>query len=514
MRDALGLAGLGGVVLFLFGLASYGFTGVFDVWTGVHVAGGGVLIAAGALSNLARFRRSVVSRGTRERARAVAGAVLFAAILVAANVFATRHPWRWDATEAKVHTLDEKTRAALDGLTAPVELLAFFTTGDRAREPVEELLGRFAASSRGRLTWRFVDPERDPQLAEQLSVKAHGVLVARAGTATALSSGDGAGAFGEGEVTRLILKVARPEPRIAYVLTGHGEAAYDDLETPEGLGLFARALAAENVTVRPLLLSAAAEVPSDATLVVVAGPSKPLLAHEVDALRAYLGRGGRLLAMLDPGAAPGIEPLLADYRIEARDDMIVDREEIPFLGARLGLDVIVDDFPAHPVTRGFRERILVGQARSLVPRESGGVPGADVRVIARTRPSAWAERDWREALRTGRVAQDPTDGAGPVAVALAATASEGKSRMVVVGDSDLARNAIAQRYFNAEFLTNAVLWLAGSEDLIAEPAKGLRASRLDMTEADYRTLFRFGVLLVPEALLVLGLAVWWRRRSL
>ena len=57
-------------------------------------------------------------------------------------------------------------------------------------------------------------------------------------------------------------------------------------------------------------------------------------------------------------------------------------------------------------------------------------------------------------------------------------------------------------------------WLVGAEDLIVGPPKGLRASRLDMTQADQRNLFRFGVLLLPEVLLIGGIVAWLRRRSL
>lgn len=69
-------------------------------------------------------------------------------------------------------------------------------------------------------------------------------------------------------------------------------------------------------------------------------------------------------------------------------------------------------------------------------------------------------------------------------------------------------------YFNREFLVNLAQWLTGAEELIAEPPRGLRASRLDLTEADTRNLFRFCVLLLPEVLLIVGLAVGWRRRAL
>jgi hypothetical protein len=59
-----------------------------------------------------------------------------------------------------------------------------------------------------------------------------------------------------------------------------------------------------------------------------------------------------------------------------------------------------------------------------------------------------------------------------------------------------------------------VHWLTGSEDLIVGPPKSLRASRLDMTTADQRNLFRFGVLFLPEILLIGGIVAWFRRKSL
>ncbi len=42
-------------------------------------------------------------------------------------------------------------------------------------------------------------------------------------------------------------------------------------------------------------------MPDDATVVVVAGPKTDYFAPEVDALRAFLKKGGKLLLLLDPG---------------------------------------------------------------------------------------------------------------------------------------------------------------------------------------------------------------------
>jgi len=352
------------------------------------------------------------------------------------------------------------------------------------------------------------------------------VLAASCGAETAQSLGSAAGTFGEGEVTSLILKVTRPGGKRLYALTGHGEPEVTDLSTASGLGGVAAVLKDDNVEVLPLFLATMAAVPDDAAGVILAGPVKPIIPHEQDALRAYLARGGRLLAMIDPGTDPGLGALLADYRLVLDDDMIVDQEEIAFLGARLGLDPIVEEFPPHPITTGFRQRIRLSQARSVTIKIERGLPGVVTQPVARTRESAWGETRWKDMMATGRVAQDAADAAGPLLVAATAVAKitgddqteadapARETRIVLTGDADWVANGNLGAFFNREFLLNAVHWLMGSEDLIVGPPKTLRASRLDLTTADRRNLFRFGVLLLPEVLLIGGIVAWLRRKSL
>ena len=66
----------------------------------------------------------MTARRTRERARAGAGTVVFVGLLLALNTLAVWHPWRYDATENRIHTLSEQTTAVLKGLDRPVEVLA------------------------------------------------------------------------------------------------------------------------------------------------------------------------------------------------------------------------------------------------------------------------------------------------------------------------------------------------------------------------------------------------------
>jgi ABC-type uncharacterized transport system involved in gliding motility auxiliary subunit len=516
VREALRIAGYAGTVLLLFGLMSFAFSGTFDGWTAVHIAGGSVCILAALASNFSDVLRAVAARGTRERAKAVSGALVFAALLVALNVLAARFPKTWDATESKIYTLSDRSVAILEHLDREVELVAFLGAGDRNRDAIEETLSRYAARSR-RVTYRVVDPDKEPQEADRFGVTRSGVLAARCGETTAIADGDPGGAIGEGDITALILKVTRSRGQRVYVLTGHGEPEIGDLETPQGLGSLSAALKEDTIELRPLFLAAAETVPEDADAVVLCGPVKPLIPHERDQLRAYLARGGRLLAMVDPGIDAGIAPLLTDYRLLLNDDMIVDQEEMAFLGARLGLDPIVEEFPPHPITRGFRQRIRLSQARSITIEVEGGLPGVVARPVARTRASSWGEARWKETLASGRVARDGGDAAGPLLVMATATAKvepSGETRIVLVGDSDWVRNGNFDAFFNRELVVNAMHWLTGSEDLIVGPQRTLRVSRLDMTTADQRNLFRFGVLLMPEVLLIGGIVAWLRRKAL
>jgi ABC-type uncharacterized transport system involved in gliding motility auxiliary subunit len=507
------VAGLGGVVLLLFGLVSYAWTGRFDLWVAVHVASGSVLVAASVALNLARFRRSVAARATRERARAATGALLVVGILVALNVAAARRPLQWDLTESRIHTLSEKSRAVLRGLPAPVEAFAFVAAGSPERARLEPLFDRFAAEGADRFRWRFVDAEADPPLADALGVRREGVVAVRSGERIARSV-DAIDRLAEGELAKLVVQVSRTGARVVYLVSGHGEPDASDVDTASGAGLLAKVLEEESFTVRPLLLPAAGTVPADAALVVLAGPRKALDPREVELLRGFAREGGRLLLMLEPGAEPGLDALLADWRIVPGDDLVIDQVVTPFEGTSLGAAPLVSDFPDHAATRGFRENVVVSIARTVSPSDHGGLPGVTARVLARTSPSSWAETAWREALREGRVGLDDADRPGPVPIAVAAEADGGKGRVVAIGDADFAMNARLGSYFNREFLVNLAQWLTGAEDLIVEPPRGLRASRLDLSDADTRNLFRFCVLLLPEALLIVGLAVGWRRRTL
>ena len=68
--------------------------------------------------------------------------------------------------------------------------------------------------------------------------------------------------------------------------------------------------------------------------------------------------------------------------------------------------------------------------------------------------------------------------------------------------------------FNRELFLNTFGWLGGQEELLSIRPRTVRMSRVLFSEEQATSIFFLSVLVLPEILLVLGLAVWWRRSSL
>jgi len=91
-------------------------------------------------------------------------------------------------------------------------------------------------------------------------------------------------------------------------------------------------------------------------VLVVAGPKTDFLPAEIDALKAYLTKGGKLLVMLDPvlkadqPQPTGLQALLKEWGIDADNDLVLD---VSGMGRLLGTDESVPvaaSYPSHPIT--------------------------------------------------------------------------------------------------------------------------------------------------------------------
>ena len=129
---------------------------------------------------------------------------------------------------------------------------------------------------------------------------------------------------------------------MVYFLTGHGEYSIEG-SGDQTFSQLKSALEAKNYTVKSLSLLATQQIPQDASVIVLAGPKKPLSEIEVGLLDAFLKNGGSAVIMEEPVIATqfgeAADPL-ADYLAQT-------------LGIKLGNDMVVDIQAAQSFQQPF-----------------------------------------------------------------------------------------------------------------------------------------------------------------
>ena len=513
MTKLLEISGLCGAVLLAFGLIAFFFTdNVFDPYVLAHLALGGACLAAYLITRGRGFLSSLRRRSTRYGLGAAAYSLVLAGVLVLANFLGARHHYRWDLTESSVYSLSPQTVKVLGQLQQDLVVHGFFEKGENLR--AADLIKSYTYQS-PRVKFTAVDPDRHPELVKQFKVQQLNTLHLSYGQeSTNITEPT------EEAVTNAIIKLAKSTKKNVLFLTGHGEPRLDDKESPRGYAAAKGALENENYQVKEFLLSTQEKVPDDASLLIVAAPEKPLTEHETEAIDGYLKNGGRLLLLMPaaPGDA-GLKDLARAWGAEAGDDVVVDQVIRLFAGPSLGVEPIAETYnAAHPATRDFKERTLFPMVRSVEPAKTN--PALDAVSLAQTSASSWAEKDLAGVFKQGRAALGPDDKKGPISIVVATSGNlrklgvdkEGEAKVVVAGSAGFANNRYINIFFNRDFFLNAANWLVGQEELISIRARALRASRVQLTDVESRAIFYLSFLILPEILLLLGLAVWWRRR--
>ena len=485
----------------------------WGAWAGLALV---VLYTLGQWREIVNYFRR---RQARYSALATTGVLAALAITVAVNYLGARQNKRWDLTARQQNSLSEQTVKVLQSLQGPVK----FTVFDRQTEldRFRNRLGEYAYNSRN-VTVEYIDPDTRPVVAKEYEVQQYGtVVVEYMGRRERVTTDT------EQDLTNGLIKALSDRERKVYFLQGHGEKEPNDTER-DGYSALSGMLRRDNYMVERLVLAQQKEVPADATVVIVGGPTSDILPAELDMLRAYLGRAGKLMVLIDPpiggqpAQLPNLEALIKEWGVTLGSNVVVD-----ISGATNEPSIAVAaTYPLHAITEQFATLTIYPVARTVEPIAGG--PRTPQTIVETSRAS-WAESNFAS-LSTG-VALDAETGdkAGPlsVAVAISAAADAGttppppepaandpkpETRVVVFGDSDFATNAYGGVPGNTNLFANAVNWLAQQENLIAIRPREAEDRRVTMTPRQQTMAFLMSILFIPALVFAAGVFTWWRRR--
>ena len=512
------------------------------------------------LDKLNRAERSVL---------AVSGIVLAIVLFLSVNLFSALVliSARTDLTEDKLFTLTDATRDVLGDLKEPLtlrlfqsdQLLEIASSINVYSDRVHELLRTYEGLSNGMIQLEIVNtipfsPEED----RAIQFRLRGIQVSQQGEQgyfglVGSNSTDDIEvipllapdreAFLEYDLTRMVIKLSDPEPKIVGVIDGLGVMGREFENVPPWAIIQQMR---QTFEVRPLVYDAN-EIPPNAHVLIIVHPNR-LSERTLYAIEQYVMSGKPAIVVLDPLAENSpkdpnnplqylfpesyLDPLLAQWGLAMPESMVVgDRQMALRVSGFAGPQRITTDFlPWLQVrTEAFNpDDVITGRLQLMRMTSAGslqplGIDGIDISpLIQSTRDSMLIaaavirrrgdpndlleafEPDGLQHILAARVTGSATTAyaEGPPALNLRRDEEpdpdyvepeqilEGPLQLVVLADADALHDSHVvnsesgrNNSNNADFLINAVENLAGGGALIGLRGRGLSNRPFTTVEA-------------------------------
>lgn len=446
--------------------------------------------------------------------------LLVIAVLGMLGWLSTRYTLEADWTAGNRNTLTDASRQQLEQLKEPVKFLVFLYPRSELRQALEADIRRYQRFKPD-ISVEFIDPSANPQKVREYNISRAGeVVIEYQGRRENLA------ATTEQAITTALQRLAYGGERWIVFLQGHGEHGLDDAEQG-GYAEFAQVLRDKGLKVRALNLATDARVPDNTAALVIAGPTRPLLAGEAKIVTEFVRGGGNLLWLANPPEGRVDPSASLDALAKLLDVTWLKGTGILLESAQLGLPpfvYITTQYPANPVTRDFPENALFPLVRGLSYKSEAGTGGDgwNTQPLLTTSEHAWLETGTLEGELALEESRGDTPGPLTLGVTLtrevkpaegaAADAKPVPQRVALVGDSDFLSNGYVGQLGNSLMGLNLAQWLASrDEQLNIDIPKAPDRSLVLPAWGLYAIYVGFAFLL-PALLLGFGVARWLVRR--
>lgn len=467
------------------------------------------------------------------------------------NYVATQRNERWDLAYFKTPTPGTATQALVESLQEPVTVRIFMPPSS---EVATELRNYFAPLQGPKLAVEIIDQAANPRLAKALTVRDNGTVAMTQGDISVLldqvdrpAPEPGSEAEIEpdlddtpkpvtrrltinpeldkakrtlkkldAEVQKMLIELGQGE-RVAYFTTGHGELNWSAQK--EQLDLSIRALRSRMLdlgfSVKPLGVTEGLgeRVPDDATVVLVLGPAQPFFQAEVDALQAFLDRGGALLIAREPqisleGRAPPQDPLddlMARMGVRMGEGVLASERGIVPLARnrRDAFNIATNGFSSHPTTTQVSDR---SQQLAVVTPAAGYLEevaehDSSVVFVIRSLAFSWADLDANTRFEADK---GETKEARNLMAAIEGGQAGATWRAVVTSDASMfADLGVGLSMGNQRLADDTLNWLIGAESL-SGTTENEEDVKIEHTKEDQQWWFYLTVLVVPLGVILLG----------
>jgi hypothetical protein len=486
-------------------------------------------------------------------ANVVLQSVLFTAIVLMLNYVTFRHFKRWDFSRNQKYALAPLTKNLLGTLRKPVQAIIFFPSAGLIAQDVSSLLREYEYASNRKLSVEVVDPYRNLLRARELSEKYkfgnndNIIILDYEGRSKFVSANDMAeldssGAMlgqpatvrafkGEQALTSALLEITEEKQGKLYFVAGHGEPAPTAVELSSLKAYVER----QNIKLDPLHLNTVDAVPADASALVVFAPKTDLSERDLKLLSDYWSeRNGRLFLLLQGNIPlPRLAQWLATQGVDLQRDVVVKAGTMLILqngqpALRSGIVTNVVGF-TPPNARDVLKDIagldleFAGLTQSLKV-DAARASSAKVRstTLLTTTADYWGETEYSTNSPQPASKDPEKDHPGPLTLGVAlergalqdTRVKVETGRMVLVGNAGfLSNDGLRVSDIGSDFAVHSINWLINREQLAGIPPKPKQALSLSLNETHMGRIAISVLGVIPATVALIGLCVWWKRRS-
>jgi len=282
----------------------------------------------------------------------------------------------------------------------------------------------------------------------------------------------------------------------------------------------------ENIKFQELNLFNEPQIPAEIKTVIIVGPQYDLSDREIKLLHDFWNKQGRILLLIDPSAkTPKLNAFLNELGVKVNDDRLMAFVRTGIEELALIRDVQARFLGNSPVTKRLAEvrAIFFGGTSSII-LEPQRVRAANIQLqpLIEAEKGYFAETDYNTNDQAKLQADAKKAGTAPLTIGVSiekgGSADErvqmNSSRMVVVSNATfIQNNALTQDQQALDFISSSTNWLLSREQLIGIAPKIPKTLTFSLNESALRSLRWTILIFMPLVFVILGTAVWWKRRA-
>ena len=494
--------------------------GILDVTGIVYYVSGTVLFLFLTCQLVQKHRWSVSAKKIRRGVFNSSFVVIGLAIVVAVNVFANELPEKAksvDLTSQNLYTLTDESVNLVKNLKQDVTLYVL-SSEKSADDTVARTLSNYEDVS-SHIKVEYIDPAVSPNFYASYTDTAPSdgsIIVVCGNTSKVVSSSDlyqydidystytqtKSAYDGEGQLTSAISYVTSEDLPKVYTITGHGETALDDT--------FKSALEKMNISVEDLTLLQEEAIPEDAAAVIINGPTSDFSADDATKISTYLAGGGKLIvttAYNKTEDTPNFDGILSAYDIQVTNGLVMDSDsshyyQYPFY--------LLPDVASATQTSKVSNYVFMPYAQALT---NAGVHTDTITWtdLLTTSDNAYVKTDISNITTFEKESGNQS---GKFTLAANVTDSESGADITVVA-SVLAFSNDADSIVSGQNLAlfkGIASTFASSDSAVSIDAKPYTYTTLSVNQSVAIMSETLLVMVLPVALIVIGIVIWYRRR--